>query len=249
MRFLLFHIKLRYITLRHQVSESAETFRKFRTTLGSTVDSYNNIRKTTRQVEFDLIELEVARIDSLISRGEDELCWRSDGLPEYIAELGDLVEGLWKRMKSAQSNVQKIRNILEPWTRTPLIERKDRRKDALLALEDRSEKVSKRYAEITKAAEQIHSILDENKTLFQISETEEEAWQEYVRYIDDIVIESLRKAIGCSLGSYLFSRIQRNLIRIPNNEIRMMKLYCISYIYETSKLVHAFNYYLFYENN
>ncbi|EZA54880.1 Dynein beta chain, ciliary [Ooceraea biroi] len=183
-----------------KVSESAETFRKFRTALGSTVDSYNNIRRTTKRVEFDLIELEVARIDSLVSRGENELCWRSDGLPEYITELGDLVEGLWKRMKSAQSNVQKIRSILEPWTKTPLIERKDRRKDALLALEDRSEKVSKRYAEITRATEQIHSILEENKTLFQISETEQGAWQEYVKYIDDIVIESLRKAVGCSLG-------------------------------------------------
>ncbi|KAL6263152.1 hypothetical protein P5V15_005953 [Pogonomyrmex californicus] len=183
-----------------KVSESAETFRKFRTMLASTVDSYNNIRKTTKQVEFDLIELELARIDSLISRGEDELCWRSEGLLEYITELGDLVEGLWKRMKSAQSNVEKIRNILEPWTKTPLIERKDRRKETLLALEDRSEKVSKRYAEITKAAEQIHSILEENKMLFQINETEQKAWQEYVKYIDDIVLESLRKAVGCSLG-------------------------------------------------
>lgn len=168
--------------------------------LGSTVDSYNNIRKTTKRVEFDLIEVEVARIDSLISRGENELCWRSDGLLEYITELGDLVEGLWKRMKAAQSNVQKIGSILEPWTKTPLIERKDHRKDTLLALEDRSEKVSRRYAEITKAAEQIHSILEENRTLFQISDAEQKAWQEYVRYIDDIVIESLRKAVGCSLG-------------------------------------------------
>lgn len=168
--------------------------------LSSTVDSYNNIRKTTKRVEFDLIELEVARIDSLISRGENELCWRSNGLLEYITELGDLVEGLWKRMKTAQSNVEKIKNILEPWTKMPLVERKDRRKDTLLAIEDRSEKVSKRYTDITKAAEQIHSILKENKLLFQISEVGQEVWQEYVKYIDDIVIESLRKAVGCSLG-------------------------------------------------
>lgn len=168
--------------------------------LSSTVDSYNNIRKTTKRVESDLIEVEVARIDSLISRGENELCWRSAGLLEYITELGDLVDGLWKRMKAAQSNVEKIGNILEPWTKTPLIERKDRRKDTLLALEDRSEKVSRHYAEVTKAAEQIHSILGENKMLFQISDTEQEAWQEYVRYIDNIVLESLRKAVGCSLG-------------------------------------------------
>lgn len=198
------HVELQFhlCDIYYQVSESAETFRKFRMMLSSTVDSYNNIRKTSKEVEFGLIELEVARIDSLISRGESELCWESNGLLEYITELGDLVEGLWKRMKAAQSNVEKIRSILEPWTRTPLVERKDRRKDTLLALEERTEKVAKRYAEITKGAEQIHSILEENKELFQISEAGEEAWQEYVKYIDDIVIESLRKAVGCSLGQY-----------------------------------------------
>lgn len=144
--------------------------------------------------------MEVVEIDSLISRGENELSWRSNGLLEYITEFGDLVEGLWRRMKAAQLNVEKIKNILEPWTKVPLIERKDRRKESLLALEERSEQVSKRYAEITEAARQIHATLDENRVLFRITEIGIVAWQEYVKYIDNIVLESLRRAVGCSLG-------------------------------------------------
>ncbi|XP_033341681.2 dynein heavy chain at 93AB [Megalopta genalis] len=183
-----------------KVSEDVETFRKFRTLLGATVDSYNSVRKTTTRVEFQLIENEITRIDSLVSRGENELCWRSAGVLEYIVELGELVEGLWRRIKSAQTNVGKIKAILEPWTRTPLIERKDRRKDALLSFEERPEKVSKRYAEIERAAEQIHSLVKENKTLFQVCDEIEEPWRRYVEYVDGIVTESLRRALGCSLG-------------------------------------------------
>lgn len=164
------------------------------------MDSYNNICRTTKRVEFQLIEMEITRIDSLVSRGETELCWKSNGVLEYIEELGKLVKGLWSRIKSAQMYVEKIKAILEPWTRTPLIERKDRRKDALLSFDERSEKVSKRYGEIEKAAEQIHSLLEENGRLFQVDEEIEEPWQRYVAYVDGIVMESLRRAVGCSLG-------------------------------------------------
>ncbi|XP_043280370.1 dynein beta chain, ciliary isoform X2 [Venturia canescens] len=189
-----------------EVSEKAETFRKFRTLLGGTVTSYNDIRRTSRKVEYKLIELEVARIDSLVTRGENELSWRSEGLPDYISELGTLVEGLWKRVKSTQSNVEKIRSILEPWTKTPLIERRDRRKDALLSLDERTERVAKRYAEIQRAAEQIHDLLKENERLFEIEDPTSEPWCEYVFYVDDLVMESLRKAVGCCL-SYLAENV------------------------------------------
>lgn len=182
------------------MSERSETFRKFRTLLGRTVDEYNNIRRTSRKVEFNLIELEVATIDSLISRGENELCWKSEGLLEYITELDKLVHGLWTRLKATQSNVEKIEAILEPWTKTPLIERKDRRKDALLSLDERTEKVAKRYADIEKAAESIHALLAENKTLFEATNSENDCWDVYVNYVDNVVTESLRRAVGCCLG-------------------------------------------------
>lgn len=80
------------------------------------------------------------------------------------------------------------------------MERKERRKDALLSFDERPEKVSRRYAEVERAGEQIRSLLEENRLLFQVSEEMEEAWQRYVAYVDGIVIESLRRAVGCSLG-------------------------------------------------
>lgn len=170
--------------------------------LTNTVNYYNELRRTCRKVEYNLIELDIARIDSLIQRGQDELQWNSDCLLDYMSELGSLVQDLHKRVKAAQANVEKIRAILEPWMRSPLIERKDRRKDTLLALEERPERVNKRYAEIKKAAVHINELLEENKKLFEITDDRSEAWQTYVGYVDRIIVESLRKALGCSL-SYL----------------------------------------------
>lgn len=218
------------MNFKFQVSETSEMFRNYRTLLGSTVTSYNNIRKTSRRVEFNLIELEVAKVDALVLRGEKELCWKSEGLDNYISELGSLVENLWGRVKASQINVDKIQTIFESWIRTPLIERKDHRKDMLLSLDERAEKVAKRYKDIQNAAEEIHSLLAENQTCFEISDTENEAWKEYVAFIDDMVMESLRRTVGCSL-SYLVENMdpvfQREPLLEASLELREPDLYYV----------------------
>lgn len=202
------------------MAEISETFRQFRTLLTGTVNFYNEIRRTCRKVEFQLIESEIARIDSLIQRGQDELRWNSEGLLEYMAELGSLVEDLYKRVKVTQANIEKIRRIIEPWTRVPLIERKDQRKNTLLSLEERSERVAKRYMEIKQAAVQIQSLLAENNKLFEISDDSSVVWQTYVKYVDNIVLESLRKAVGCSL-SYLTENMDPTSQNEPLLEARL----------------------------
>lgn len=205
-------------------------FRNYRTLLGGTVISYNNIRKTSRRVEFHLIEHEVAKVDSLVSRGEKELYWKSKGLNDYISELGSLVENLWGRVKASQINVDKIQSIFEAWIRTPLIERKDHRKDLLLSLDERVEKVAKRYKDIKNAADEIHSLLGENELCFEITDTDNEAWLEYVAFIDDMVMESLRKTVGCSL-SYLVENMdpisQREPLFEASLELREPDLYYV----------------------
>ncbi|XP_014206492.1 dynein beta chain, ciliary [Copidosoma floridanum] len=203
-----------------QVAELSETFRKFRTMLSGTINFYNEIRRTCRKVEFNLIEEEISRIDSLFQKGQKELRWNSDGLLEYMTELGGLVESLYKRVKLAQTNVESVRNILQPWTKTPLIGRKENRKDTLLSLEERKDKVGKRYGEIQRAADQILQLLKENKKLFEIQDENIDAWQSYVSYVDKIVIESLRKAVGCSL-SYLVENMDQSNQNEPLLEARL----------------------------
>lgn len=184
------------------------------------MDHYNSVKRNCRKVEFCLIESEITRIDSLIRRGEKELCWRSDNLMEYMTEIRDLVEDLHKRIKATQENIERVRLILEPWTKTPLIERKDRKKTTLLSLDERQEKMSRRFAEIKKGAEQILFYIEENKKLFQIKNQDSENWQNYIKYVDNIVIESLQKAIGCSLG-YLVENMDQTIHNAPLLEAKL----------------------------
>lgn len=57
----------------------AETFRKYNSNLSSTINWYNKIRRTSRDVEFELIQTELEEIDKLAQRGQKELNWNSEG--------------------------------------------------------------------------------------------------------------------------------------------------------------------------
>lgn len=202
------------------VTEQAELFRNYRALLSSAINFYNRLHQSTKKVEIELIPTELSNIDSLMSRGAKQLYWQSNNLLEYIKELGVLIEGIWKACKSSQENVEKIRHILEPWTRTPLIERKDHKKDNLLYLDEKVEKVNNRYTEIIKGAEQIHRLVAKNQILFEINEIKEQAWLTYIKYIDAIVMEALRKTICCSL-SYLAENMDVESMKEPLLEARL----------------------------
>lgn len=65
------------------LAERNETFRKYISNLNCTVTWYNRIRRTTKDVEFNLIEKEIAQIDKLIAHGQNTLNWNSEGI--YIS--------------------------------------------------------------------------------------------------------------------------------------------------------------------
>lgn len=62
-----------------KLAEKNETFRKYISNLNSTIAWYNRIRRSTKNVEFDLIKNEIDEIDKRISLGQNSLNWNSDG--------------------------------------------------------------------------------------------------------------------------------------------------------------------------
>jgi dynein heavy chain len=62
----------------------------------------------------------------------------------YVQQIRTLVEDLQGRVLKAQLNVDTIRNLINTWSHTPLFERKDRKKEKLLFLDDHDERVFKR---------------------------------------------------------------------------------------------------------
>jgi hypothetical protein len=69
----------------------------------------------------------------------------SKGLEEYIQEVLDDVTDVARRVAKCRENAKTIKNIMVGWSKSPLWQRKDGKKDALLSLDDRQERLSKRY--------------------------------------------------------------------------------------------------------
>ena len=78
---------------------------------------------------------------------------------EYIDKTRDLVHDLETRVQRAKDNVEKLQKVMATWSKTPLFERKEGKNESLLNLDDRTDRLKKRYAEIEAAGVQLHQLL------------------------------------------------------------------------------------------
>ena len=69
------------------------------------------------------------------------------------------VHDLEKRVQNTKDNVEQIQKIMSTWSKVPLFERKEGKNESLLNLEDRPERLKKRYDEIAQAGQKIHGLL------------------------------------------------------------------------------------------
>lgn len=83
-------------------------------------------------------------MDGEVQKGETSLTWNGQGLEDYIGYLFGLVGGLERRVRATQSNVAALRGVMAVWLKQPVFERKDGKKDTLLALDQRHERIQKR---------------------------------------------------------------------------------------------------------
>ncbi|XP_071446269.1 dynein beta chain, ciliary-like [Hetaerina americana] len=145
-----------------------ETLRVYIFNLNEIIARYNQIRRTCSDLEFALIAYEMSRIDNLIDHAQKNYDWNSEELESFIDKLQTLVIELSDRVQTAQSNVSFMESLMEPWSKKPLFVRKEGKKDALLAIQDREEEVRKRYEEVISAGVKIHELLENNYHLLVI---------------------------------------------------------------------------------
>lgn len=113
-------------------------------------------------------------------------------------KLHILVGNLQSNLQKCQDNLVEIKNILIPFARQPLFERKDGKKDTFLSIEERAERLKKRYAELETSKDKIKTLLDENKRLFEIDKKQQnEKWLNYIDYVDGVVSNYLYQSVGC----------------------------------------------------
>lgn len=75
----------------------------------------------------------------------------------YLTAVRQPVEQLQARMQRTQLNLAQIRSTMSAWAKVPLFERKDGKKDAVLCLEERTDRIQRRYSEIREASTTVHA--------------------------------------------------------------------------------------------
>ncbi|CAL4154033.1 unnamed protein product, partial [Meganyctiphanes norvegica] len=173
-----------------QLTSCQSTFGQYITNLQTMVDGYNYIFFHTTAIEQKLIEEEMNEINKHIQHGEDNLTWKSDGIWSYIETLSNLVNDLEQRVRRVQKNLCDMDDLLLTWVQQPIYERKEGKKDTLLNLEDRNERLKKVYSTINSDGEKIKCMVNENKTLLRINEVTQD-WLAYLEYLDSLIINGL----------------------------------------------------------
>lgn len=117
---------------------------------------------------------------------------------DYMVKLHTLVGNLQQHLQKSQENLSEIKDLLVPFARQPLFERKDGKRDAVLCLEEREERIAKVYAGILKTSEQIYQLLNHNMELFEMSDKQDNSkWVSYTDFVDKIILSYLYQAVGC----------------------------------------------------
>lgn len=115
-----------------------------------------------------------------------------------MVKLHKLVGSLQSNLQKCQDNFNEIKNVLIPFARQPLFERKDGKKDTVLCIEETSERLVKRQSYMKKAKLTIRNLLDQNQQLFLMNEEKHNAkWISYIDYIDGVISNYLYQSVGC----------------------------------------------------
>ncbi|XP_077979817.1 dynein beta chain, ciliary-like [Glandiceps talaboti] len=199
--------------------EKHETFRQYRANLDLTVAWYNEVRETILEVEYPLIEGQVAEIDSQLEKAEKSLNWNQDGIWEYIQETRDKVHDLQQRVQKAKQNVENMQKIMAGWSKVPLFERKELKDSALLGLEERKDRINRYYGDIKTDGGKIRDLVKQNLEFFK-GDADSDIWKAYVDYLDDMVVDGFFNCIHCSLN-YLLDNTDTKVCSLPLFEAKL----------------------------
>ncbi|KAM4623876.1 dynein axonemal heavy chain 9 isoform 1-T1 [Polymixia lowei] len=166
-----------------------------------TAGRYNKVMRSVLDVEYPLVHCQLRDIDTQLKEAEERLNWNSPGIWEYIQEVRDCVCDLESRLQRTKDNVEEVQSCMRSWA-SPIFDRRDSKKDTLLSLEDRAERLDRFYRLIRSSGEKIHFLLKSNLELFRAEPSSEE-WRAYVEYLDDAVVDGFFNSIECSLKFFL----------------------------------------------
>uniref|UniRef100_A0A8D2N608 Dynein axonemal heavy chain 17 n=1 Tax=Zonotrichia albicollis TaxID=44394 RepID=A0A8D2N608_ZONAL len=172
-------------------------------------NSYNKVLRSLLEVEHPLVQGQLQDIDVRLREAEETLTWKTEG---------DDVCDLEQRVQKAKDNVEEIQSIVRSWG-SPMLERRDPKREAVLSLEECQERLERRYSLVREAGHRIHSLVEENQSLLR-AEPASDAWKGYLDYVDEIVLDGFFTAIECSL-KYLLENTDPKAGLAPLFEVQL----------------------------
>ncbi|XP_042635783.1 dynein axonemal heavy chain 17 [Catharus ustulatus] len=179
-----------------------ETFQKIGDNLALMVGWYNQVKQQLMPVEKPLLAEELEALDVRLATGEKTLFWNHEGVMDYIQEMRESLHDLQKRVQMAKMNLQNITQLMENCSDTPLFGRKETKETAFLDLDGKENALAQRRATIESTGEKIQAMVKENADLFK-ADSASRIWQDYVAYVDRIVLDGLCNLIHRTLQLFL----------------------------------------------
>ncbi|ETE64168.1 Dynein heavy chain 11, axonemal, partial [Ophiophagus hannah] len=178
------------------------TFAKYTGNLELVVQWYNKVKQTVLEVEYPLVEKELIAADNLLKEAEKKLTWQKENCWEYIECIKAKVHDLEQRLQKSKDNIKTIQQIMNYWMEQPFFSRKDNRKEALLNLEDKEDKIAKKIMSFQEDGCRMHKLVEENLKLFK-ADLDSDSWKIYLEFVDDIIADGFFNAIAYNLNFFL----------------------------------------------
>uniref|UniRef100_A0A8D3CJW0 Dynein axonemal heavy chain 11 n=1 Tax=Scophthalmus maximus TaxID=52904 RepID=A0A8D3CJW0_SCOMX len=184
------------------VFDKRDMFTKYVSSLQLLVQWYNKLKQTVLEVELPLIRAELESIDVQLTRAETDLTWQDLDCGSFISTTKDLVQDLVCRVSRAKENCNAIQSLMKLWSKQAMFCRKDNKRGSLIQLEDRGDRVNKKFSGTKKDGDSIHELVQDNMVLLH-ADPASEAWQSYLEYVDEMVVEGLFSYISHSLQFFV----------------------------------------------
>ncbi|KAF8787223.1 Dynein beta chain like protein [Argiope bruennichi] len=151
----------------------------------------NELRAELLDIEMPLVEPMLKKMDQLLLPAETSIIWSDSGVSTYLKTVEDSSETIHRQVQAAKKNLREIQDLCYAWgNNEPLLCEKT------LPLDLATLKTGEFLVEetlrpmITEDGQRIHSLLQESKALFGVTNTTQE-WSEYVHFVDELVSEGL----------------------------------------------------------
>lgn len=135
------------------------SFLQYVSNLQQLVQWYNKLKQTVLEVELPLIRTELESVDLQLTRAESELTWQDPDCWSFICTIKDFVHDLACRVSRAKENCEVIQSMMKGWNKQAMFCRKDNKKGSLIQLEDRVDRVNKKYNSMRKDGDSIHKLV------------------------------------------------------------------------------------------